>query len=334
MEQRSKRTSFFWPILLIGAGILLLLRNLGFLQNFNFGFLLNLWPLLLVVIGLDLIFGRRFPWAGAVIGLFTIGAVVALFYYAPALGINSPPAIKTELISTPLGNTEKVEYHLYTSNEPVVIKALTDSTDLIDATLVHRDELNFTVEGDANKVVTLSESRSADNLFSIDLGQTGLKWEIGLHPDVPTSLNLEGGSGALDIDLTGMKLESFSALLGSGATTLTLPVSATAYPVEVTSGSGGVTMTLPAATEVTLTLISGSGAINILVPEDSPLSVEVLDDGSGNVYLPADLELLNGDGSFSNDTWQSPDFPTAPPRLVIRIIGRGSGSISINHTIH
>jgi len=334
MEQQPKRTSFFWPILLIGAGILLLLRNLGFLQNFNFGFLLQLWPLLLVVIGLDLIFGRRFPWAGAVIGLFTIGAVVALFYYAPALGINSPPNVKTEIISTPLGNTEKVAYHFYTSDEPVGINALADSTDLIYATLVHHDKLNFTVEGDAEKSVTLSESTSSDNLFYLDLGKNGLKWEIGLHPDVHTALHLEGGSGALDIDLLGIELESFSALLGSGATKLTLPSSATAYPVEVTSGSGGVTMILPAATEMTLTLISGSGAVNVLVPQASPLQVEVLDDGSGSFHLPADLELVNGNGSFSNDTWQSPDFSAASPKLVIRIVGRGSGSISINRTIH
>jgi len=55
-----KRTSLFWPVVLIGAGVILLLRNLGVLQNFDLQTLLRLWPLILVVIGLDLIFGRRF----------------------------------------------------------------------------------------------------------------------------------------------------------------------------------------------------------------------------------------------------------------------------------
>lgn len=334
MNIEPRKRSFFWPIILIGAGVILLLRNLGFLVTFDLNVLLRLWPLILVVIGLDLIFGRRFPWAGALIGLITIGAIFAFLYYAPSLGINPPPGVKTEVLSTPLENTTKVEYDFDTSYEPVSIYALTGSTDLINATIVHNGQLNFAVTGEAEKKVSLSETTNPDNWFSLDLGLTGLKWDLGLNPTVPTVLNLDGGSGALNIDLEGIKLESFRASLGSGASNIQLPVSTTAYTVSIESGSGAVNTSLPSNTEITLSLSSGSGAINLRVPAGAALKVEVMDDGSGSMRVPSDLVLVQGDGSFENDTWQTPGFETAVNQLTIRIENRGSGSISISRGVN
>ena len=49
----------FWPIILIGAGIIFLLSNLGVITGNPWPILWNLWPVLLIVIGLDILFGRR-----------------------------------------------------------------------------------------------------------------------------------------------------------------------------------------------------------------------------------------------------------------------------------
>jgi hypothetical protein len=323
-----KRTSLFWPVVLIGAGVILLLRNLGVLQNFDLQTLLRLWPLILVVIGLDLIFGRRFPWAGAVIGFLTIGAAVLFLYYAPTLGINPPVGVKTEALSTPLATTDHVEYRVDTSYEPVTISALSGSSDLFYATIVHRDQVNFDVAGDTEKVITLNETSTSDRWFSLDLGVAGLKWDIGLAPGVPSVINLDGGSGALKIDLEGINLESLNANLGSSASTIKLPVSSTPYTVGLESGSGSVNLSLPDSTNVTLKLDTGSGSVNISVPVGSGLQIEVLDDGSGSVNLPV-MMLTQGDGTFEHDTWQTANFASASNRITIQIVNRGSGSINV-----
>ncbi|RIK28496.1 MAG: cell wall-active antibiotics response protein, partial [Chloroflexi bacterium] len=59
METRKNRSSLFGPILLIGLGILLLLSNLGVLTVNVWQMLFRFWPVILIAVGLDILFGRR-----------------------------------------------------------------------------------------------------------------------------------------------------------------------------------------------------------------------------------------------------------------------------------
>ena len=80
-EQETKSVgrgyaSFFWPVILIGVGVIALLVNAGRLEINNLWGLLNLWPLLLVLAGIDLIFSRRLPALGGLLGLALLGVVI------------------------------------------------------------------------------------------------------------------------------------------------------------------------------------------------------------------------------------------------------------------
>ena len=67
MENKGYR-SLFWPLVLIGVGVIWLLGNLGVISWTNLTVLFRLWPLLLIAIGLDLLIGRQSPAIGALIG--------------------------------------------------------------------------------------------------------------------------------------------------------------------------------------------------------------------------------------------------------------------------
>ncbi len=324
----QKRVSLFWPVVLIGTGAILLLRNLGYLPEFNWSVLLKLWPLVLVVIGLDLLFGHRAPWVGGLIGLLTVAAAIAFLYYSPALGISTPEGIKTEVVSSPLEDTSSVEYYLDTSYPPVTISALPGSTDLVKATIVHRGQVNFDVKGEADKIVSLSATTEPDAWLSFDLGLGGQKWDIGLNPRVPTTINLNGGSGSLDLDLTGITLEALRADLGSGASKMALPQSKQPYEVDIESGSGAVNLVLAEGTDVTLELNSASGAVSVSIPSTSGVRIEIMDDGSGSLQIPN--SFIAGAGNADNGemgTWQSVNFDSAANTITIRVSDRGSGSI-------
>jgi len=78
--------SVFWPLLFIGAGVLLLLSNLGYLPSQSWDALWRLWPLLLVALGVDQLIGRH-SMIGAIFSalfvLMLIGGVVVVVLFAP-----------------------------------------------------------------------------------------------------------------------------------------------------------------------------------------------------------------------------------------------------------
>lgn len=66
----NRRFSLFWPILLIAVGLFLFMNNVGAITGSTWEVLLKLWPLILIVAGLDGIWRREgFVGSTVVIGL-------------------------------------------------------------------------------------------------------------------------------------------------------------------------------------------------------------------------------------------------------------------------
>ena len=86
VTRRRSRPSLFWPMVLIGVGTVWLLTNIGVFKAENIVVLARLWPLLLIVAGLDLLFGRSSPNLGAIIGIATVVGVLLLMLVGPSLG--------------------------------------------------------------------------------------------------------------------------------------------------------------------------------------------------------------------------------------------------------
>ena len=74
---RKRPRSFFWPIMLISLGVLLLLSNLGIVAWSTWNLLWRFWPLVLVAIGIDIIFGQRSVF-GAIISAFLVLILIAV----------------------------------------------------------------------------------------------------------------------------------------------------------------------------------------------------------------------------------------------------------------
>ena len=330
-ERHPHHHSFFWPIILVGVGVIWLLRNLGIIPMFSLGSIIQFWPLLLIVLGLDILFSRRFPWIGSVVGLLAVAAVVAYLVTGPKLGLESGGAASTDTYSEPVGSTETVKYVFDTSSSPVDVSALDANDDnLILANITHRGTMRFDVTGSENKTVRMSESYQDTGWLYWDFSFDHLKWDIALNPDVPTEFEINGGSGSIDVDLRGIQLTDFSGDFGSGSSDIKLPETDDAYTADIESGSGSVTLDLPEETSLTMTLDTGSGSTSINVPSDAALRIEVMDDGSGSLSLPDGLRKSSDSSSFSIGAWQTDNYDDADVQILIKILGQGSGSISIH----
>ena len=58
LPPRRSYRSFFWPVVLILAGIVALLINAGLISTERLSLLEDLWPVILIVIGLELLARR------------------------------------------------------------------------------------------------------------------------------------------------------------------------------------------------------------------------------------------------------------------------------------
>ena len=75
-SERRRRGFPLFPTLLIALGVLLLLQTTGVVPWALWSGIWQLWPALIIALGINIAFGRRMPWlAGTLIALVLIAAV-------------------------------------------------------------------------------------------------------------------------------------------------------------------------------------------------------------------------------------------------------------------
>ena len=77
-EQRNPYHSFFWPVIMLGAGVIWLLVNLNIISTYDLRVLSRLWPILIILAGLDVLFSQKLPLLGLLLALLLIASVILL----------------------------------------------------------------------------------------------------------------------------------------------------------------------------------------------------------------------------------------------------------------
>jgi hypothetical protein len=335
MDTHRHYRSIFWPIVLLGVGAVWLLSNLGYIQTIDVGFLVRLWPILLIVIGLDILFGRIAPWLSALLGLAVIAGLIAVLVYAPSLGLARPAELTTERLVEPLAGASTAIVDLRLSMDSTTVESLISSENLIEADLKHYGKAFLTVSGDSQKKVVLGMENiiSGNNWFSWPSISTGwgddLYWNIGLTDQIPLELNVDGSMGSSRLDLGGIKLTELNVNASMGSMEITLPESTEAYEVDINGSAGSLEVSLPGNTNITAYLDGSVGSTNFSLPAGCALRIEVLDGGLGSIDLPDNLTRISGSGDAQEGVWESADYDTAVSKLLIIISHIGPGSIDI-----
>lgn len=331
MEKRPYRPhrSLFWPIILIGVGVIWLLGNIGAIAAFDLPVLFHLWPILLVFVGLDILAGRRSPLVGAVLGGLALALVVFFLVGGRQLGLSSNVQIKTEKFTAPVGQATSASVLLALSDSPTTISALTNSSNLIEADLTYIGSINFRATGTQRKVVSLARNEADFLLFSPLYWDASLNWKVYLNPRIPTDLNINGGSGESLVDLSRLELTSLKASMGSGASAFTVPAGGPAPRVQAMGGSGSMDWTIPSGAAVELHLSGGSGSINVHLPSAQPVRLEIREKASSGISFPSSWVQAPSPAGVQA-TWQTPGFTTGGRAIQIVVDEIGSGGIHIS----
>jgi hypothetical protein len=207
---RPPRRADFWATLLIGLGILLLLRNLDLIGD------VAVAPVILIVVGLAVlgsaVFGRSGTKAsaGAIPLDGAASATIRIDHGAGELRIAAGPAPGNLLDGQFLGPVEQQ---------------------------VHR-------AGDRVDVRIKADSGVWDWWWA---NRRGLDWRIAIASGVPTSLEIHAGASSSDLDLHDLAVTDLLLETGASKTEVTAPARGRSS-VRVRAGAASVRIRIPGST--------------------------------------------------------------------------------------
>jgi len=308
--RRKHHRSFFWPIMLISLGVLLLMSNLGIVAWSTWNMLWRFWPLILIAVGIDVLFGQRSAF-GAIISAFLVLALIAVvagaIFFADQLpflnNLTNDASWQTSHVEHELDDYESANIFIDWTSPAGSLYALSDSETLIEGDLTYQGELIFDVDSRGDVADVNLDTRLVNSWGTPFQGSSRAKWEIGLTPEIPLDISLDTGSGSCDFDLSELMIDD----------------------LYLDSGSGSILMDLPEKQSFHLELDSGSGSVQIDLPENTGVRVD-LDSGSGSFNPGNDFDLVSGE-KRGDGTWESDNYDSAKYTIEIDI-DQGSGSIT------
>src|SRR5688572_1092956 len=218
----SARRSLSWPLILITIGLVFLLVNFGYIPGVTAIQLLNLWPLLLILAGVDIAIGRRWPVAALGIDVAVIALGLALlatqptvfsgpFFFdhdAGGVGQRDVSVERRSVTSLSLDINGGAGRFRVSGGSTMLVEAHSPNEDL----RLRRAEFE---KGGEHADVRIDHSGSRRGVTA-DV-------ETRVASSVPTDLELNGGAGEFFIDLSDMIVSSAELNVGAASLTLTLP---------------------------------------------------------------------------------------------------------------
>ena len=254
----ERRRGLVFPILLIAAGLLLLLNTLGILDWSLWSLLANLWPIILIAIGLDAIIGRRSAAGSLVVAVITLALIFGSVMYLNAGMITSPDGT-THTISQPLDGATRARVELKAGAGAMQLNPLPESNQLIAGIVRLRSdrelEQSFNLDGDTADYRLVSPGSTV--LVPGLPGANAETWDLQLNQVVPTDLTVATGAGESTLHLERMNLTDLGVNVGVGVTTVNLPERGR-YAADIKGGIGPMHLRIPKGMAARIQANSGS----------------------------------------------------------------------------
>ncbi|MHB1415216.1 MAG: LiaI-LiaF-like domain-containing protein [Chloroflexota bacterium] len=309
-RRHERHRSLVGPLILIGLGALFLAVNFGLVSWADMRGVWQLWPLILVLFGVELVFGRS-HWASAVVAILVvllIGAVIAWAGFlsgTPRWNIGnwqgaavvSPAGV--QVIDENLGGTKAATVDLRHSAGRLTMSALpVDSDQLIHADLSHPENAAIyqDIRDNGNGTeISLRDANEAD--FPFVGNRYDQPWNIQLSRAVPIDLKIETGASALDLDLRDLKVTNLAINAGASGVKVALPEVAGQTEAKIEAGAAGIDVTVPQGVAARIHTSSALAGVTI------------------------DQSRFPSNGGY----YQSPDYNTAANRVDLEIKAGVSG---------
>lgn len=301
-DSRRRHGGVVGPVILIGAGIVILLANMGRLNWDVWGTLFRLWPVLLIAIGLDILIGRRSAVASALIALLLLG-VLGWVILAGGLSPVTGTALPSETVSQPLEGAARGEISILSGVGELRISPADEGANLIEGrVMLAQGEQAIVNHSQSNDTMSFSlRSQGTPSVWWPGIRDHGKIWDLKINRDLPLTLNLNGGVGDVTVDLLRTKLTNLT----------------------VKGGIGNGTFTLPRQGQVSASINAGIGNLTVIIPAGMAAHVHV-NSGLGQVAVTGSFQRRDND-------YTSPGYDSAADRVDLQVDG-GIGNVTVRAT--
>jgi len=262
LDDLFRREGVAWPILMIGVGAVLLINYFGPRSMFSWSQIIQLWPILIIAVGIDVFFKGQTGWRsllGVILSIILIGA--AVFLAVQGVEIQAEYLNIEESYSS---EVESAELELSLDVGVLIIGEESKNGSLVSGSITPGTAVDDLDEIGEHLAYELRSTKPA--LFP----HTG-RWELLVTPDIPLELDIHNSVGEMLLDMDALELDT----------------------IRISQGVGRIFLELPEQAAGKLTIKQGVGVIEIEIPADATIAVDA-QNGLTRVEFPADFELEDG----------------------------------------
>jgi Domain of unknown function (DUF5668)/Putative adhesin len=309
----------FWGVALVTAGAVALVVELNWVSTEFLPDTFDLWPMLLIVVGIALLASRTaFGVVGVAVAGLAVGALAGLLIGGTGLdignlgGCDEEPDAASAYEGT-FGRSANVEIEfscgrLEVSTQPgsgwtLAARHDADTEPNVDA---RADSLRLETEG---RFLGLGGSRN--------------EWELSLPTDGELELQVSANAAGSGIDLSNTAISTLELDVNAGDSVLTLS-GASVDDLQVSGNAGSVSLIVDAATEATGEVSVNAGSLELCAADDASMAITL--ESEGNVTFSHNLD--DSGLAREGDTWRTA-AALGRPAISISVSGN-AGSFNLN----
>lgn len=307
-----------WGVFLIVAGLIPLALRAGWLSAPQIAGWWNLWPLVLIGIGVGLVLTRTpFEVLGSVLVAGTFGLMLGA---ALAIGISGFPG---GVCGDELGSTA-YEEQTGAFDGPAEVDIEFNCGELA-VTGAEGSTWTFAGSGDGEVAPDIDADgrslrvRGAERSFAPF--SNGERWNLTLPEDVALGIRVQLNAGDATVQLGAAELTDVDIQVNFGAIVAELGDATALESVDIQTNAGSASVTLP---DVSLTgrLQVNAGSLEVCVPADAGVRIQTGGGLGSNNF--GDAGLVQDD-----DTWASPGYADASTQIDLEAEAN-LGNIALN----
>ena len=257
---RYRYRSYFWPGVLIVVGVFALLINSGLVPAERLDRLVDLWPLILIVIGLEIVVRRAVQGpaaeiAAALIVLVAIGGAAAYVALGPAI----PTGTRTLDASAKLVSLERATAHIDVGDANItVVGARAIGDDLFRAHIEYSGNKPEVSVDSSSGDVHISQSNTSGFFFQSHRFVLNLQLNIGVR----WSIAINSGASTDDLNLATVRVTGVEINTGASRENITVGTPSGTIPITINGGALNVTIHRPHGVAASADISGGAVTLN------------------------------------------------------------------------